>query len=146
MAGPAKPCWTGHCFVGPNPVDRLERPARQCRAPPARVACRAGRSAAARSTCSGGCSTGTVWCRLPSAIWESRPTTCMAGGLTLQDWSDWAHKREGSRWYRLPRSAWMAPARVAQAHTETAEAVHEALAQRALPKRTTRRTGGARPR
>ncbi|MDF3835795.1 DUF1853 family protein [Cupriavidus basilensis] len=49
---------------------------------------------------------------------------------SLQDWSDWARARDGSRWYRLPRSAWMAPARVAQAHTETAEAVHEALALR----------------
>ncbi|MDR3381679.1 DUF1853 family protein [Cupriavidus basilensis] len=49
---------------------------------------------------------------------------------TLPDWLAWAVKREGSRWYRLPRSAWMAPARVPQAHTETAEAIHEALALR----------------
>ncbi|MGO4329994.1 DUF1853 family protein [Cupriavidus sp. 2TAF22] len=48
----------------------------------------------------------------------------------LQDWSAWAATRTGSRWYRLPRSAWMAPAMVAQAHTEPLEAVREALAQR----------------
>ncbi|WP_420997120.1 DUF1853 family protein [Cupriavidus sp. 30B13] len=49
---------------------------------------------------------------------------------TLADWSAWAATRTGSRWFRLPRSAWMAPAMVPQAQTELMEAVRDALAQR----------------
>jgi len=49
---------------------------------------------------------------------------------TLPEWADWAATRAGSRWFRLPRSAWMAPALVPWAQTEPLASVRDALALR----------------